>query len=192
MAKPNVIQKTDLVQYAKQCLAEKGIENFTLRAVAEKAGVAQGTVYYHFRTKEQLVLEMLQDICDTSWSNLSEGEHFDIKQALESAKSRCHFDSYFHKLFFTLTVSSFTNEKIRKQLVQMFDKENKSLSQNMKKQWSSSPIRGVSFDTWGIVMNAIIDGIALQALVSKDFPIDKTYEELEHLFIGLSEMEGGN
>lgn len=192
MAKPNVIHKTDLVQYAKQCLAEKGIENFTLRAVAEKAGVAQGTVYYHFRTKEQLVLEMLQNICDTSWGNLSEGEHFDIKQALESAKSRCHFDSYFHKLLFTLTVSSFTNEKIRKQLVEMLDKENKSLSQNMKKQWSSSPIRGVSYDTWGIVMNAIIDGIALQALVSKDFPIDKTYEELEHLFIGLSEMEGGN
>ena len=117
MAKPNVISKGDLFKSAKECLVEKGIEKFTLRAVAEKAGVTQGTVYYHFRTKEQLLIDMVQDICENSWNqiktNNNESNETLISNALQSAMSRCSHDSFFHKLFLTLIVSSFNHEKMR-------------------------------------------------------------------------------
>ncbi|WP_044640311.1 TetR/AcrR family transcriptional regulator [Risungbinella massiliensis] len=186
MAKPNVISKNELIEYAKECLVEKGIEKFTLKAVAEAGGVTQGTIYYHFRTKEQLLLEIVRDICDRSWSELSHHNENIIKQAFESAKSRCSSDSFFHKLFLTLVVSGFHNEKIKEQLGDILEKENEALSKHLTKIWSPTPIKGVSFETWGILLNAIVDGLAIQALLSKDFSVEKVYRELEQVLIGLS------
>jgi AcrR family transcriptional regulator len=88
MAKPNVISKDDLIKCAKDCLVDTGIEKFTLRAVAETAGVTQGTIYYHFRTKEQLLIVIVQDICETSWQEISRSSEYVIEQAIASAKSR--------------------------------------------------------------------------------------------------------
>ncbi|WP_243354194.1 TetR/AcrR family transcriptional regulator [Bacillus litorisediminis] len=189
MAKPNVISKVDLIKSAKDCLVENGIEKFTLRAVAEAAGVTQGTVYYHFRTKEQLLLEIVEDICERSWTEISnQSNQYFVSQAIESAKSRCSYDSFFHKLFLTLVASSFNNEKMRSQLGDVILSENNTLIQNLSDVWAKSPIEGVSFETWGILFNAIVDGIALQALLQKDFPVEKTYEEIEKLFRGLSHL----
>lgn len=194
MAKPNVISRNELIKSAQKCLVEQGIDKFTLKAVAEIAGVTQGTVYYHFRTKEQLLLEVVKDICDRSWGELSEGNENIIQEAIKSAKSRCSHDSFFHKLFLIVMVSGFKNEKIREQLSSILKKENIALSNYLLTIWSKSPIEGVSVETWGIFFNAIVDGLALQALLSENFPVEKIYHELEQLFLGISKLqkEGGN
>lgn len=189
MAKPNVINKEDLIKSAKECLVNNGIEKFTLRSVADVAGVTQGTIYYHFGTKEQLLLDIVEDICENSWQEISQqSNQYILSQAIESAKSRCSYESSFHKLFLTMIVSSFNNEKIRGQLGEITQSENNALTNNLLNLWSKSPIAGVSIETWGILINAIVDGIALQALVQKDFPVDKTFEELEQLFKVLTHL----
>ncbi|KOP79414.1 TetR/AcrR family transcriptional regulator [Cytobacillus solani] len=188
MAKPNVINKGELIHFAKQCLVDSGIEKFTLRAVAEKAGVTQGTVYYHFRTKEQILVDIVQDICESSWEEISQVNEGIIKQSLQSAKSRCREDSFFHKLFFSLMVAGFNNPKIKDHLGDILINENMALSENLKKVWSKSPVDGVSDDTWGILFNAIADGLAIQALLNRKFSVDKVYEELEYLFEGFTSM----
>ncbi|KMY53089.1 TetR family transcriptional regulator [Bacillus sp. FJAT-27231] len=188
MAKPNVIEKSDLLNFAKECLVDQGIEKFTLRAVAERAGVTQGTVYYHFRTKEQLLVDTVKDVCDRSWDELSESDGNMIKQALTSAKSRCSHDSFYHKLFFTLMAAGMTNEKMREQLGDLLKKENKALFQSLAKVWTQSPIKGVSLETWAILLNAIVDGLAVQALMNKDFPVEQVYEALEQVLTSLSNL----
>nr|WP_106782722.1 TetR/AcrR family transcriptional regulator [Lysinibacillus timonensis] len=189
MAKPNVVSNEELIKSAKACLVNNGIEKFTLRAVADLAGVTQGTIYYHFRTKDQLLLAIVQDICEKSWSEINRLENADIlSQAIQSAKSRCSYDSFYHKLFFTLVVSSFHNEQIRSQIGEITKSENNALINNLQKLWPKSPIDGVSVETWGILINAIVDGLAIQALVQKDFQVDKTYEELERLLKGLTHL----
>ncbi|MFL0363601.1 TetR/AcrR family transcriptional regulator [Pseudobacillus sp. 179-B 2D1 NHS] len=187
MAKPNMISKEKLIQLAKECLADKGIEKFTLRSVAEKAEVTQGTVYYHFRTKEQLLLDIVKDVCDRSWNEVAQEEDV-IKQALESAKSRCGSDSFYHKLFFTLIAAGLNNEKIKEQLGSVLEQENKALAGNLTKIWAQSPVTGVSLEGWGVLFNAIVDGIALQALMIKNFPVEKAYEGLEQLVALLSNL----
>lgn len=188
MAKSNVISKEELIKSAKECIVDKGIEKFTLRAVAENAGVTQGTVYYHFRTKEQLLLDIVQDICENCWQEISTSHELVIEQAIASAKSRCSYDSYFHKLFLSLVALGFNNEKVRIQLGEIIMAENKALTENLFKVWHKSPIEGVSLETWGIIFNAIVDGLALQAVLQKDFPVDRTYKEFEQLVYGLNAL----
>ncbi|KKO53093.1 TetR/AcrR family transcriptional regulator [Paenibacillus sp. DMB20] len=188
MAKPNMITKGDLIAFAKACLADQGIERFTLRAVADRAGVTQGTVYYHFRTKEQLLLDMVKDICERSWDELSGSRDNVVKHALDTAKSRCSGESFYHTLFFTLMVAGLNHEKVREQIGDLLQKENKALADNLTRIWSRPPVKGIPLETWGVLLNAIVDGLALQALMIKDFPVDRMYEALELLFGSLSHM----
>lgn len=51
---------------------ENGINKLTLRSVAEGASVTQGTVYYHFKTKEKLMIEIVSNMCESSWGELEE------------------------------------------------------------------------------------------------------------------------
>ena len=97
MAKPNVVNKENLLQAAKEIIAEHGMEKLTLKAVAESAQVTQGTVYYHFKTKDQLLLEVTESFCKASWEQL--GKDVQLEKALQSAESRCVKDSMYHHLF---------------------------------------------------------------------------------------------
>lgn len=44
-----------ILETALQLFQERGYENTTMRAVAERAGVATGASYYYFRSKEELI-----------------------------------------------------------------------------------------------------------------------------------------
>src|SRR5262245_65379690 len=44
-----------ILETALEMFGERGYEETTMRAIAEKAGVAPGATYYHFRYKEQLI-----------------------------------------------------------------------------------------------------------------------------------------
>jgi AcrR family transcriptional regulator len=44
-----------IMETAVQMFMERGYEETTMRAVAERAGVALGSAYYYFRSKEQLI-----------------------------------------------------------------------------------------------------------------------------------------
>ncbi|MCL1694458.1 MULTISPECIES: TetR/AcrR family transcriptional regulator [unclassified Lysinibacillus] len=179
MAKPTGIEKSDLLTAAKQSLVEKGIEKFTLKAVAEQAGVTQGTIYYHFKSKEQIILEIVQDICENSWNELLLTDQEIIQTALLSAKSRYENDAFYHKLFFTLIVFGFTNPIIRQQIGQILAAENEHLCNVLGKLWHTSPIDGVSMETWSIFFNALMDGLALQVMMRDDFDVDLFYQQLE-------------
>ncbi|WP_134683660.1 TetR/AcrR family transcriptional regulator [Brevibacillus migulae] len=187
MAKPNVVSKQDLIEAAKSCIAEHGMEKLTLKTVAEKANVTQGTVYYHFHTKNQLMLDVVKDVCQGSWNELSQttAHDIDISVALQAAKERCGPDSFYHRLFLSLVVSGFTHQEIRQELGQLIAFENSMLSEKIRELVGDGPdsrVMGISPETWAVIMNAIIDGLAVQSLVSSDFDRERTFAELAFFF----------
>ncbi|MFJ7951703.1 TetR/AcrR family transcriptional regulator [Lysinibacillus sp. NPDC096418] len=187
MAKPTGVAKVDLLVAAKQCLVTKGIEKFTLKAVAEQAGVTQGTIYYHFKTKEQILLEIIQSICENTWDELLASDQQIIQSAFLSAKDR-YENKEFYRLFFTLIVLGFNTPPIKEQIGQILANENERLFQVLSKLWDKSPINGVSMATWSIFINALIDGIAMQVVMNDDFPVDSFYEELEKILNTLYQL----
>jgi AcrR family transcriptional regulator len=48
-------RKGELVEIAYRLIAEKGLEGFRIRQVAAKAGIDNGTLHYHFPSKEALI-----------------------------------------------------------------------------------------------------------------------------------------
>ncbi|MDR9857451.1 TetR/AcrR family transcriptional regulator [Paenibacillus sp. VCA1] len=134
MAKPNVVSKQELIEAAKQCIVEQGLEKLTLKMVAERIGVTQGTVYYHFQTKDRLMLDVVKDVCERSWNEFSalQTKEFVVSEALGSAKERGGPDSFFHRLFLSLVVFSLKHEETRKELGALISFENGVLADRLR------------------------------------------------------------
>src|SRR5438876_12448231 len=52
-----------ILQAAFTVLAREGYENTSIKDIAEQAGVAQGLVHYHYKSKQMLVLAVLEYVC---------------------------------------------------------------------------------------------------------------------------------
>jgi AcrR family transcriptional regulator len=49
-----------ILRAAKEVIADRGIANATTRAIAERAGCAEGSIYRHFSGKQALMLEVVK------------------------------------------------------------------------------------------------------------------------------------
>lgn len=58
-------RREGILRAAKELFAEKGYDGTATAEIAERAGVAHGTVFHHFKTKENLLLEMGGALTDT-------------------------------------------------------------------------------------------------------------------------------
>jgi AcrR family transcriptional regulator len=57
----------------EQLLLERGVQQVTLEAVAEEAGVSKGGLLYHFGTKDALLAGMVRRLGERSDQQLAEG-----------------------------------------------------------------------------------------------------------------------
>ena len=191
MAKPNVVNKEKLLEAAKEMIAQHGMEKLTLKAVAESAQVTQGTVYYHFKTKNQLLLEVTESFCKASWEQI--GKDGQLEKALQSAESRCVKDSMYHHLFFQLVASGLQNDAMKDKIGVLLHYENQKLKEVLNKKIGDTMKTQISTETWSVLCNALIDGLALQALFNPSFSTDKVYGDLYMLLEKLTVLQkGGN
>lgn len=179
-AAPNVVSRETLLQAAQECIAEKGIAKTTLKAVADKANVSQGTVYYHFRTKDQLMGELVQGLCDEMWNDIQSGNGT-LEDALKVAQERINSGQFYNRLFFTMLVSSFQSEEHRNKLNQLIQQENTYVNEKLASYWNSTSPPSIPFESLAILINSMIDGIAVQSLLHEDFQSEKAFKAMHQL-----------
>jgi AcrR family transcriptional regulator len=85
--------KFKIFDAALTLFTKKGIKSTTTREIAQKAGIAEGTIYRHFKSKEELSLQLFRDRMDTFREELiNNAENYsDPKKKLEAL-----IDSFFN------------------------------------------------------------------------------------------------
>jgi TetR/AcrR family transcriptional regulator, cholesterol catabolism regulator len=61
---PSASRRDELLQLAATMFAERGLRATTVRDIADSAGILSGSLYHHFKSKEQMVEEVLRDFLD--------------------------------------------------------------------------------------------------------------------------------
>jgi AcrR family transcriptional regulator len=59
-----VSRRDELLKLAATMFAERGLRATTVRDIADSAGILSGSLYHHFKSKEQMVEEVLRDFLD--------------------------------------------------------------------------------------------------------------------------------
>ena len=61
---PPASRRDELLKLAATMFAERGLKATTVRDIADSAGILSGSLYHHFKSKEQMVEEVLKDFLD--------------------------------------------------------------------------------------------------------------------------------
>ena len=64
MTEQPVSRRDELLDLAATMFAERGMRATTVRDIADSAGILSGSLYHHFKSKEQMVEEVLRDFLD--------------------------------------------------------------------------------------------------------------------------------
>ena len=67
---PHDIQRPDIVEAALQEFLERGYEGTSLEAIARRARLTKGGLYYHFRSKDEILLAAHQQYLEPIYAIL--------------------------------------------------------------------------------------------------------------------------
>lgn len=97
-------------EVARELFTQKGVQRTSLQDIADRLGITKPALYYHFRSREDLVRSILQPLID-------EGESFVVAQERRRGRSRAtpqellegFFDFHYkHRADLVLVVSELT------------------------------------------------------------------------------------
>ena len=60
-----------ILESTEELLKDKAFADISLSGIAEKAGISKGTLYYHFRNREDILFALMDDYLDRQWKDLN-------------------------------------------------------------------------------------------------------------------------
>ncbi len=110
-----------LLQTGRRLLAESGSRALSVRKVAQRAGVNLGMFHYHFKSRENFIRTLLQQMYDEMFANLSVHAHqqSNTLEALRSAvRVLAHFGRDNRILLLRIVLDALSGEPVAAQFLQ--------------------------------------------------------------------------
>ena len=170
--------RVKILQAAFDVLSRQGYENASIKDIAEEAGVAQGLIHYYFKSKQLLVLAVLEYVCAKVEVGGSVVGEAGALQAFEQTKEMMRSSRDTNQLYIQLigvglhdpVIGAGVREFIRQDRLHVEDIARQVLNE---READPSPSRGIA----GVVWAAIL-GIMVQKLVDPEFNSDEAIDTL--------------
>ncbi len=92
----NIDRRTQLMQIALEKFARLGYHQTKISDIVQEAGVAQGTFYWHFKSKEAIALEIIETGKEQLLQVIAQGYRQDPGDITDMVKAS---EALFHRLF---------------------------------------------------------------------------------------------
>lgn len=66
------ITKLEIVQVATRMFLDRGFSNTSAKSISDELDISTGNLTFHFPTKEHLLAEMVQMLCDFQWKMMTQ------------------------------------------------------------------------------------------------------------------------
>jgi AcrR family transcriptional regulator len=168
--------RTRILEAAFTMLSRQGYENTSIKDIAEEAGVAQGLVHYHYKSKQMLVLAVLEYVCQKVEVGVAgeAGALAALAQTKEMLRDRRATNALYIQLIgvglHDPAIGAGVRTFIRQDRAHVEDIARQVLGE---RQADTSPARGIA----GVVWAAIL-GIIVQSLVDPEFDTDEAVDTL--------------
>jgi AcrR family transcriptional regulator len=174
--KPDTREK--ILQAAFTVLSRQGYENTSIKDIAEEAGVAQGLVHYYFKSKQQLVLAVLEFVCDkvelgTAGEAGALAAFEQTKAMLRDPESRDANALYIQLIGVGLhdpVINNGVRQFVTTERVHIEELARQVLAE---REQDARPAKGIAGVVWAAVL-----GIMIQGLVDPEFDTDEAIDTL--------------
>ncbi|TMG21878.1 MAG: TetR/AcrR family transcriptional regulator, partial [Chloroflexi bacterium] len=166
-----------ILQAAFTVLSRQGYENASIKEIAEEAGVAQGLVHYHFKSKQQLVLAVLAEVCREMKYGDEQGAA-GAQAAYEKFKAMLKDKQATHALYIQLIAVGLHDKELGGGVLD-FIREDRSHIEDIARQVFAereadpTPARAIAS-----VIEAAVLGIMVQNLIDPEFNAEEAVDAL--------------
>lgn len=166
-----------ILQSAFTVLSHQGYEHTSIKDIAEKAGVAQGLVHYHFKSKQQLVLAVLADVCQKMELPDAVGQAGAIA-AFENFKVMLRERPDVHALYIQLIGVGLHDAEIGSGVADFVRSDRGHVEELARqvlaeREADPAPARAIAGAVWAAIL-----GIIVQSLVDKEFNAEEAVDAL--------------
>jgi AcrR family transcriptional regulator len=166
-----------ILQAAFTVLGREGYENASIKDIAEEAGVAQGLIHYYFKSKQLLVLAVLNFVCEKMELGDVEGAA-GAMAAFEHTKLMLRDKRATNALYVQLIGVGVHDPEIGAGVREFIRNERQHVEDIARQVFAEreadpSPARGIAGAVWGAIL-----GIIVQTLVDPDFNPDEAIDAL--------------
>ena len=169
--------RTKILEAAFQILARQGYENTSIKDIAEEAGVAQGLVHYHFKSKQQLVLAVLAEVCREMEFGDAQGAA-GAQAAYEKFKNMLKGSQATHALYIQLIAMGLHDKELGAGVLN-FVRQDRAHIEDIARQVLAEreadpkPARAIA-----AVVEAAVLGIMVQNLIDPEFNAEEAVDAL--------------
>ncbi len=169
--------RAKILEAAFAVLSREGYENVSIKDIAEEAGVAQGLVHYYFKSKQQLVLAVLFEVCKKMDVYTAEGTE-GAMAAFENFKVLLRTRPDAHTLYIQLIgvglhdkeIGAGIRDNIRTERGHVEDLARQVLAE---RETDPGPARAIASAVWAGVL-----GIMVQKSIDPEFDADEAVDAL--------------
>ncbi|MEW6554519.1 MAG: TetR/AcrR family transcriptional regulator [Actinomycetota bacterium] len=191
MARVRNISRDQIVEAAKTVLQHRGPEALTIKAVAEQASVTQGTIYYYFKAKEDLVNAVIRSAVDEQIERFdaafasTHDELMRIERTLDAVREAFLKDDDFHRRLFGLVAKGLADEGSAREMQLIMERLSATMDKHLRAAISDKTRLPVPVEHIGRILRATFDGLALQSLFDKEIDIDAVFDSLKVIILAL-------
>ena len=193
------VRRAQIIKAAYGVAGTKGLDGLTVRDVARKAGISTGLVLFHFETKEQLVIALLDWLLDTTTVLRITDDIARIPLPLDrlhallrTEMNRLSSEPRRIRLFFDFWAKGIRHVKIRSKMRRELDRYREAFRPIAEEVLTSEPERfpQVSADGLAAVAVSFIKGCAVQAMIdAENFDIEEYLAATQGLVGQLASVE---
>jgi AcrR family transcriptional regulator len=189
------LRREQIVHAAYQLASKGGLRGVTIRGVAKKAEMSTGLVAFHFRTKERVLLALLDHVLATTITLRVGSDIEAIEDPLErlvallrQEMERLSTEPRDNRLFFEFWNEGMWNRSVRVRMQRELDRYRSAFRPMAEEVVTSDPERfaGASAESLAAVAVSFIKGCAVQSMVEPGLDVDGFLRAAEALLIPAS------
>lgn len=172
-----------IIEAAFRTLSRRGYEKTTIKDIAEEADVAPGLIHYYFKSKQALVLVVLEVCCAELKRNDVTATDQGIVEAFQQVKAHLAERRDALRLYVELIGVGFHDPEVGAGLLKFLREDRGSIQAVTQDVFAARELPGEQASAFGAAVWAAVHGITVQALVDPDFDADAAVDALAAMAI---------
>jgi AcrR family transcriptional regulator len=162
MAQKKTLRQQEIIEAARTIIFSRGIESLTVREIADELKITDGALYRHFRSKDEILSLLIEDIEETLLATISEAAN---KSEDPLAKMESIFLSHLHyaekrKGVTFIVMTSLKDKKLQKKMFGVINKYLKVVKKTLKQGVEQGKFRlDINLDSASIAFLGMIQGM---------------------------------
>lgn len=162
MVKKSTLRQQEIVEAARTIIFNDGIENLTVRKIAKVLKITDGALYRHFKSKEEILILLIEDIESTLLLAISEAAKIGdnpLKQIESIFLSHLRYAQKRHGVTF-IVMASLKDKKLQKKMFGVMNKYLKVVKGILKQGADNGHFRSdINLESTSIAFLGMVQGL---------------------------------